>query len=126
MFLILELPQGGWQAEKAYVAECVFRNFLGFENFSIREGTASDWVLRCTDAGGGEQRLHFPNLFFPESDFGLYLTANHLDVWRMKVRTLSRSALQVPRFPEEKIPLLFCRVDPTRVRDIDIFGTIFF
>ena len=54
MFLTLELPQGRWQTEKAYVAECVFRYFLGVKNFSIREGTGPDWVVRCAVAGGAE------------------------------------------------------------------------
>lgn len=126
MFLTIELPQGGWQAEKAYTAECILRHFLGCVNFNIRAGSEPDWVIRCTVAGGMTNTLNFPNLFFPESDPSLYLTAEHLEGWRDMVRTLPRSALQKSEFPENEIPLLFCRQVPMHVQDIDLFGTIFF
>ncbi|HEY3432227.1 MAG TPA: polysaccharide deacetylase family protein [Rhodocyclaceae bacterium] len=126
MTIVVQIPGGGWQAEKRYVAECVLRNFLGIKDFSLCVGEPDEWVLFDSSIGDTALRLRLPNLFFPEEKPAIYLTQLHLDAWGVRSQTLPAVMIGIQGYPADDIPLVFVRQECRNVSDIDLFGTIFF
>lgn len=124
--LILRTPQGRWQAEKEYVARCVLEWFLGIQSLTIEAGVDDCWNL-----GDGVNWIAFPNVFFPEKAPSIYLSREHINIWRGKASFVDCASYGVKNYPNPDIPLIFPNdkhqeAGGMGVGNLDIFGTIFF
>ena len=78
------IPKGGWDEEKKYVVELVFKEHLKINNYKIYNNAENEWKVVIN-----EKEFIFPSIFFPFRNSKDYLKPKHLK--KIKVSNVSLS-----------------------------------